>query len=138
MKLETTTLYVASSSGEGGYAVTLNLDFPREGLLVECDCPAGMNNTMCKHRIQIIKGDASIYDPEMYEGDGFYNDEWAMSREIVKRYGLNAMVSEYERTLAELEKTKKRITSQIRAEKKALQRIFSEGVKIAPPPSSSS
>jgi hypothetical protein len=129
MKLETLTLYVASSSGKDGYAVTFDLDYPRDGLIVECDCPAGRNNTPCKHRNELIKGDRSIYNPQMYYDDGFPDDEWEMLREIVKRYGLDTMVNDYEKTMGQLTQHKKEIDAQIRSEKKALARKFSEGVK---------
>lgn len=128
--MKTTTLYVASSSGVGGYAVTFDLDFPENGLIIECDCPAGSNNTMCKHRLLLIKGDSSIFDPDMYSKDCFPNEDWEMMCHIVKRFGLDTLVAKYEATLAELEKQKKQLAAKVRAEKKALQRKFSEGLQI--------
>ena len=127
MELETIDLFVVSSSGNGGYTVTFDLDYPEEGLMITCSCRAGTNNTLCKHRVQLIKGDKSIFDPEMYE-DRFPEEEWEMVRKIVNHYGLDNLVNEHEGKLGELEKQKNRITAQIKAEKKALQRKFSEGI----------
>lgn len=131
-------LYIVSSSGNGGYCVSFDFSDPEEGLEVYCDCPAGRNSLLCKHLKLIIKGDKSIFDPEMYN-NGFPKEEWELSRKLIKEYGVDKLLIKYDTTLeplekeskkalAELEKEKKRIRHSLNSKKKKLLGMFS-GIK---------
>ena len=122
-------LYVVSSSGPDGYMVTFDMTFPEEGLCVECDCPAGQRNQLCKHKLSLIKGDNSIFNPEYYSGEGFDESEWLLVETWVEKSGLQQIIKDYENRLAQLENSKKKIQAAIRKEKKHLARVLSEGVR---------
>ena len=120
--------YVINSSGNNGYCVTLDFSFPEEGLIVECNCPAGVHGQLCKHKLQFLKGDRSIFDPEM-EQEGFNEEKWSISRQWISACGLDSAVQEFEHRIVLLEAEKARISNKIRQGKKALAQQLSEGFK---------
>ena len=120
--------YVISSSGNGAYCVTFDFTLPEEGLIIECSCPAGTHRQLCKHKLQLIKGDKSIFDPQM-EPNGFNETQWATTRQWISECGLDSFVQDFEHRIKLLEVEKNNISKKIKNEKKALARMLSEGFK---------
>jgi len=52
----------AKSSGENPYDVTFAVN--KDVLTVDCSCKAGIFGTLCKHKTELMSGDAGrLYDP---------------------------------------------------------------------------
>ncbi|WP_419785410.1 hypothetical protein [Pseudodesulfovibrio sp.] len=116
--------HVVSSSGNGGYLVEFEM---KDGLSVICDCPAGIHGQLCKHKLALIDGDGSVYDPEMEDG-GFPLDKWAKAMKWIKESGVDELVTDFRERLKKLEAEKKRLQKQVRNEKARLARMLGEGV----------
>ncbi|WP_285905717.1 hypothetical protein [Pseudodesulfovibrio pelocollis] len=112
---EIARLYVASSSGSGGYPVTFETNPPSNVLTVECRCPAGLRGQLCKHKLELIKGDESIHDPERHKS-GFPKRQLARVKELIREYSLSQLVRNFE------------AGPQAFADKARLARLFREGV----------
>lgn len=119
--------HVVSSSGSGGYIVSFDRDPSNGSLSIVCDCPAGIHGQLCKHKLALIDGDDSVYDPEMEDG-GFPQDKWARARKWVKESGVDELVTDFKERLKKLEAEKRRLQKQVRNEKARLARMLGEGV----------
>lgn len=127
MNAKQLVFHVVSSSGNGGYTVSFDYS-PRNGALsVSCDCPAGIHGQLCKHKLALIDGDDSVYDPKMEDG-GFPPDKWATAMTWVKESGLDKLVLAFQERLKTLEAKKRRLQTQVKNEKARLARMLSEGV----------
>lgn len=127
MAINQTNFYVISSSGTGGYAVTFAWTPSSHTLSVYCNCPAGIHGQLCKHKLALITGDDSIYDPDMEDG-GFAPDKWSKVMGWVQESGMYGFVQDYQDRMKKLEAEKRRIHTQIKNEKARLARLLSEGV----------
>jgi hypothetical protein len=110
------------SSDPGKYYV---VDFiKKNGLLrVACSCRAGELGQMCKHKAALLRGDASmLFDP----GDDVdLLQAWQAVNETV----IPTKLAELDRSLAKIEKEKKRLS----ADSKGLKKEFAQLLYGAPP-----
>ncbi|MBC18192.1 MAG: hypothetical protein CL942_14215 [Desulfovibrio sp.] len=91
-------LYVVSSSGENGYAVTFETHPPDYKLTIDCDCPAGRRGILCKHKMELIKGDTSIYWKDRHP-KGFPKKQLKTIQNLVSTYGVTNEVHQLEEEL---------------------------------------
>lgn len=82
------TLHVKSSSNNDGYTITLNRT--KDSLLTMlCDCKAGQNGLVCKHRIAVVSGNQSILVDAQRD-----NDAWEECQHLLGQSALPGLVAE--------------------------------------------
>jgi len=104
-----------SSKPDNSYTVT----FIHENNLLKvfCECPAGIYGKFCKHKWQLLSGNAQMLFEETEQRKLDTVSKWAQERNCL---GLYSAINDLESQLKEL---KKRIV----AEKKGIERKFKEG-----------
>lgn len=109
----------ARSSGDIPYDVKITV---KEGFLtVRCNCQAGVFGKICKHKTELLAGDASrLYDPQ----------------DVGRLKAVVAILSrgvEFHAVLAEIKKTEAIIKAQTSLNKKAkksLELLLNDGIRI--------
>ena len=109
------TIQAKSSSGEYSYTV----DFIKENelLTVFCSCPAGIFGKSCKHKLQLLLGNASMLDSDSEEGKLEELKKW------VDASSFSQMGSKLEQIESEIALLKK----EVKKEKKILELKFKQG-----------
>ena len=127
MKNRQLIFHVVSSSGNGGYTISFKRTASSGSLSILCDCPAGIHGQLCKHKLALIGGDNSIYDPDL-EAGGFDEDKWTQALEWIEDSGMYELVHDYQGRMKKMEAEKRRLQTQMKNEKARLARLLSEGV----------
>lgn len=110
----------AKSSSDAPYAV----DFLVEGgkLVVHCNCKAGIYGGICKHKTELLAGDASrLYDPEQAEDLKRIQDVLAGSLDL----------QDVAVALAAAEKVIQEKQTEVKALKKRLAALLVEGISVS-------
>lgn len=111
---------VPSSDGESFYWVEINLK--KETLTAKCNCTAGANAQMCKHKTAVLFGDESALDDK---------------REITTLHKLQKhikelpsllKIKEFQLRIADLEKQKQKLDKDLKATKSELGRKLRDGI----------
>lgn len=111
------SLGVKSSSVPGGYTVTLRRT--NNGLLaLNCDCKAGQNGLVCKHRIAVAAGDQTILLDLQTD-----HDTWAECQHLLGQSKFPEITSD----LAAKEQAADALKREIAKTKKNLGRLFQQG-----------
>ncbi len=110
----------AKSSGDTPYAV----DFLVEGgkLTVHCDCKAGIFGQICKHKTELLAGDASrLYDPGQADDLKRIQDILAGSSDL----------QDAAAAIAAAEKVVREKQREVKALKKRFAALLAEGISVS-------
>lgn len=116
------TLLAKSSSGEP-YRVDVDAD--QTGIRMFCHCPAGSLTQVCKHKLALAKGDATML------ADGDQGAALSVMQGWTQYPALIGRIATYEKELSRLEKQKSEIQREEKALKAQLSREFVRGI-VAP------
>jgi hypothetical protein len=110
------TILQAKSSSGGSYDVEFQV--VDNSVRVFCHCQAGVLQQMCKHKLALINGDASMLF------DARQSEDLAATRAWPEFSDLKARTGDYESKLKQIEAAKR----QIAKEEKEIKAAFSKGL----------